>query len=71
MCSGGYSAPSVQKVDPAPTNVNQGSPIDTESTQHSQRRKRGRSTNNLSSDRQTILGALAGDTGSSTRSTLG
>lgn len=69
MCSGGGGSYSAPKVDPAPTNVNTESPIDTESSQSSQRRKRGRNSNSLSSDRSTILGSLASNNGG--RNTLG
>lgn len=68
MCSHSTPSYSAPKVDPAPTNVNTENPIDTESAQTSQRRKRGRNSNSLSSDRTTILSSLANN---GDRNTLG
>jgi hypothetical protein len=70
MCSGGggsvsYTPP--PKVDPAPTSV-QSSDIGSDNASASQRRRRGRASTMLSSDRETILGTLANGGG---RTTLG
>lgn len=63
MCTGGgggvtYTPP--PKVDPAPTVV-QSTDVGTEDTANkSQRRRRGRASTMLSSDRDTILGGATG-----------
>lgn len=68
MCThssgGSYTAP---KVDPAPTTV-QSSDVGTEKEATTQRRKRGHSSTELSTDRQSILGNLINSSG---RNTLG
>lgn len=72
MCSGGGGSYTVQKSDPLPTQVSDASTSEVSSTQQAntkQRKKRGISSNYLSSDRNTILGDLA--SGSSGRQTLG
>lgn len=75
MCSskvfGGhsYSAPKVEPVAPAPTTV-QAADVNADSgaNERKDKRRRGRSSTELSTDRDTILGGL-GTTG--TRQTLG
>jgi hypothetical protein len=71
MCSGGgggggYVAP--PKVDPAPTMVQSSDVGSSDSAAKSQKRRHGRASTMLSSDRDTILGTL---TGSGGRTTLG
>ena len=78
MCSGGggggYTVQRVEapKVDPAPQVVT-GNEVDTGNEVKKERRRRGRSTTMLSSDRDTILGTLAGGNSASAsgRNTLG
>ncbi|BEU87448.1 hypothetical protein TAMA11512_09120 [Selenomonas sp. TAMA-11512] len=73
MCTGkkNNSAPAQAytppRVDPAPTVV-QASDVGTETAAKSQKRRHGRASTMLSSDRGTILGTLAGGDG---RTTLG
>lgn len=71
MCSGGgggggYVAP--PKVDPAPTVVQSSDVGSGDSAAKSQKRRHGRASTMLSSDRDTILGTLTGGGG---RNTLG
>ena len=71
MCSGGggsvsYTPP--PKVDPAPTAVQSSDIGAQDNASASQRRRRGRASTMLSSDRETILGTLANGGG---RTTLG
>ena len=70
MCSGGggggYTPP--PKVDPAPTPVQSSDAGVKDNASGAQRRRRGRSSTMLSSDRDTILGTLAGG---GSRTTLG
>ena len=69
MCTGGsgggasYTSP---KVDPAPTAVQSSDIGSQDNASASQRRRRGRASTMLSSDRDTILGTLTGG-----RTTLG
>lgn len=58
-----YTAP---QVDPAPTTVSSADVGTDQSAAANQRRRRGRSSTELSTDRDTILGASG-----NTRSTLG
>jgi len=64
MCTSKAPSYSAPKVDPAPTTV-QAADVDTTAATTTQRRKRGRGSNQLSTDRDTILG------GTGTRNTLG
>lgn len=69
MCvGGGHSTPSytAPKVDPAPTTVSSADVGTDQTASNSQRRRRGRGSTELSTDRDTILGSAG-----STRSTLG
>ena len=69
MCvGGGHSTPSytAPKVDPAPTTVSSADVGTDQTASTSQKRRRGHSSTELSTDRDTILGATG-----STRSTLG
>ena len=72
MCSlGGGSSASATKIDPAPVAV-QSADVGTDSVQDSQKKKRGRKSTEVSTDRATILGSLAnGDNSTGNRSTLG
>lgn len=71
MCTGGsgggasYTPP---KVDPAPTAVQSSDIGSGDSAAKAQKRRHGRASTMLSSDRDTILGALTGNGG---RTTLG
>lgn len=70
MCSGGggggsYTPP---KVDPAPTAVQSSDIGSQDNASKAQKRRHGRSSTMLSSDRDTILGTLANGGG---RTTLG
>ena len=70
MCSGGggggnYTPP---KVDPAPTVVQSSDIGSGDTASNAQKRRHGRSSTMLSSDRDTILGTLANGGG---RTTLG
>lgn len=75
MCMGGggggsYTAPPAPKADPVPTAVVDSGQNSTQRVSKEQRRKKGQSSNVLSADRETILGAAGGNTGTS-RTTLG
>jgi len=71
MCTGGsgggasYTPP---KVDPAPTSVQSSDIGSGDSAAKAQKRRHGRASTMLSSDRDTILGTLTGNGG---RTTLG
>lgn len=75
MCTGGGSSTTtVQKSDPLPTSVTDASTSTASAEQQAnekQRKKRGVSSNYLSSDRGTILGGLADSSGSSANANAG
>lgn len=75
MCGGGGGTETVvQKSDPLPVSVTSVSDASTSAEQaatNKQRKKRGQSSNALSTDRSTILGTLSNDTNSTSRNTLG
>lgn len=64
MCTGKKASYSAPKVDPAPTTV-QPADVEADTTTPERKRRRGRSSTELSTDRDTILG------GAGTRETLG
>lgn len=67
MCTGGGGSYTPPKVDPAPTVVQSSDVGSNDGATQSQKRKRGRASTMLSSDRDTILGGATG----SGRTTLG
>lgn len=67
MCTGGGGSYTPPKVDPAPTVVQSSDVGSNDGATQSQKRKHGRASTMLSSDRDTILGGATG----SWRTTLG
>ncbi|MBF1706517.1 MAG: hypothetical protein HXO80_07615 [Selenomonas sp.] len=67
MCTGGGGSYTPPKVDPAPTVVQSSDVGSNDGATQSQKRKHGRASTMLSSDRDTILGGATG----SGRTTLG
>lgn len=67
MCTGGGGSYTPPKVDPAPTVVQSSDVGSNDGATQSQKRKHGRASTMLSSDRDTILGGATGNG----RTTLG
>ena len=60
MCTGGGGSYTPPKVDPAPTVVQSSDVGSNDGATQSQKRKHGRASTMLSSDRDTILGGATG-----------
>ena len=61
MCTGGGGSYTPPKVDPAPTVVQSSDVGSNDGATQSQKRKHGRASTMLSSDRDTILGGATGN----------